>query len=191
MIFYWFCHHNFHFIFFAQVWRLRWYFADNKCSQFLLCRILPIKNLFAKFRRRNILCFTWPPPLTPDPSGQYIFNLLPEEHKHNILLASSHFSFKTMVRRIFFLCFYFYFLNYSLLFNTLCLRNINLKDFRCWCSFAFCRQILVFFRNSQTFTELGDDWTDDAALNNHNRAVFEEMTSWTALKMHLVMKTTF
>ena len=41
-------------------------------------------------------------------------------------------------------------------------------------------------------------WTDSAkegikytALRNHNRIVFEEMSSWTALTMHLGMKTTF
>ena len=29
------------------------------------------------------------------------------------------------------------------------------------------------------------------ALRNHNRAVFGEMTSWTALSSHIVMKTAF
>ena len=34
-------------------------------------------------------------------------------------------------------------------------------------------------------------WSDCTALRNHNRIVFEEMSSWTALTMHLGMKTTF
>ena len=31
----------------------------------------------------------------------------------------------------------------------------------------------------------------DTALRNHNRIVFEEMSSWTPLTMYLGMKTTF
>ena len=44
--------------------------------------------------------------------------------------------------------------------------------------------VLLKYLNAQT-QEI------DTALRNHNRTVFEEMTSWIALTMHLGMGPTF
>ena len=46
--------------------------------------------------------------------------------------------------------------------------------------------VIVSFRQ-----EVNIGFLESTALRNHNRIVFEEMSSWIALTMHLGMKDTF